>query len=121
MSDIQGFIRQIAIDASSSGDNTLVDISSVLSSTSSDLPAYVLEQKRIFVLNYTIVGGGSVNAKFISGSTDITGAMTLGSGTSVSNSGDEYSPILICAKNEDLILNLSGDVQVSGHLTFMIK
>lgn len=98
-----------AISASSSGDNTLVAAD----------PA-----KKIKVQSYVLVAGGTVNVTFKSGSTAISGAIPL-----VANSGAVCPPVKPSHGsyfqninvNENLILNLSGSVQVSGHLSYYLE
>lgn len=94
-----------AIAASSSGNNTLVA---------------AVASKKIRVLSFTLVGSGTVNAKFQSGAggTDLTGLfyMTAYSGASVT-----YSPVghFETASNTLLNLNLSAATAVGGHLTYI--
>lgn len=100
------------IDTASSGNTTLVAANA---------------NARIRVHNYVFVAGGTVNVKFVGGSTDLTGAMTCSSGSGVSSPGatpttaDQEACLFYTAKNEALIINLSGAVQVSGHLAYSLE
>lgn len=73
--------------------------------------------KVIRVLGYVLVGAGTVTATWKSGTTALTGAMTLAAGTPVA------APVvplrdfahLATAPGDALVLALSSTVQVSGH------
>lgn len=98
----------VKIDAASSGDNTLVAADT---------------NRRIRVTQYTLIASAAVSVKWKSGSTDLSGAMALPANGGISatspNDGDGRPAALIeTAANEALVLNLSGAVQVSGHLTY---
>lgn len=96
-----GGITHTKVDVSASGDNTLVA---------------AVAGKRIRVLSMAVVAAGSVSVTFKSGSTDLTGAMSLSQGVpleSVSGWGAFQT-----AAGEALVLNLSGAVQTSGWLTY---
>jgi hypothetical protein len=77
--------------------------------------------QKIRVVGYTLVAAGAVTVKFQSGgSTDLTGAMSLITGTPVEAWGSAEAPVLSCGKDEKLNIVLSGAVQVSGHITYEI-
>jgi hypothetical protein len=76
--------------------------------------------KRIYVYGYKRIAGGTVNAKFQSGDgttqVDLEGACPL-----VANSGDSawsQEVMFNLPVGKGLYLNLSGNVQVSGHLRY---
>ncbi|HEX8266970.1 MAG TPA: hypothetical protein VF596_16330 [Pyrinomonadaceae bacterium] len=95
------------IDVASSGDNTLVA---------------AVSGRRIKVLDYTFVCSGTVNAKFRSNSTDLTGAMAFVANSGIASAKGSISQgaILATQSGEALKLNLSSAVQVSGHLTYYL-
>lgn len=93
-----------SIDASASGDNTVVA---------------AVASKKIRVLDYVMISAGTVTARWKSGaSTNKSGPMPL-----VANSGaaPPWCPVgkLETASGEALVLNLSGAVAVGGHLVFI--
>lgn len=101
-------IIHVKIDASSSGNNTLVAAAS----------GY-----KIRVVDYLLVAGGAVNAKFQSGAsgTDLTGLMDFnasGQGARAVQANDEG--LFETAAGELLNLNLSGAVQVGGHMSYRL-
>ncbi len=95
-------MSQDVISFASSGNNTLV--SGVASQT-------IRVYKIFFVL------AGDVNYKFIDGASDMTGVMTgLSAGSFVLDFDDESW--LSTSAGNDLILNLSSAVQVSGRIFY---
>lgn len=97
-------IKYAVISASSSGTNTLV------SGTAG---------KRIVVLAYTLIANGTVNVKFQSDSTDLSGLLYLIANVGASPAQGIYGQ-LATLKGGDLNLNLSGNVAVGGHLTYLL-
>jgi hypothetical protein len=94
------------VNAAASGDNTII--------------AAPGAGKQIEVRGYHIAAAGAVTATWKSGSTALTGAMTMATGTP----HDAYSwadPVFLLAANEALVLTLGGAVQVSGHVTYVIR
>ena len=79
--------------------------------------------KKIKVLSYTFVAGGTVDTIWRSGSTTIlSGTMSWVANTGVSTApGTTYSWIMETAINEALILNLSANVAVGGHLSYYLE
>jgi hypothetical protein len=75
--------------------------------------------KRITVCGYAVIGDGAVDAKFRSGTTDLTGPFGLAANGGVSYGGNQGSPAFQTAKGAALNLNLSGAVQASGHVTYV--
>lgn len=75
--------------------------------------------KSIVVLNYLIVAAGAVSVNFESGTTDISGVMSMITGTPLAASDSEFG-VLATAAGEKLAITLSGAVQVSGHLTYVV-
>lgn len=79
--------------------------------------------KRIRLLNYTIVVGGTVIVTWKSASTNLSGPMPMVANDSLSASAGESMPVgmvplMQTGVNEALVLDLSTAVQVSGHLTY---
>ena len=96
------------IDASSSGDNTIVS---------------AVAGRRIRVYEYVIVANAAVVVKWRSDTTDISGPMNLaaagyGISTPASNISLFPVPKLMTATGEALKLNLGSAVQVGGHMTY---
>jgi len=94
------------ISAADSGTNTIV--------------AAVSGQK-IKVCSYVIVAAGAVNAKWMSGASDLSGLLTLGTNSGVSCPAAGEAVLLETVAGSALILNLSGSVLVGGHLTYLTE
>lgn len=92
-----------SISVAGSGNNTLV----------SGVAGHVYQ-----VVNYVIVAAGAVNVKWISGTTDISGVMNLAANGGASASGERLAPLMETIAGDALILNLSGAIQVSGHMNY---
>jgi hypothetical protein len=97
------------ISASSSGDNAIVA---------------AVTGKKIRVTSYVLSFSGSVNAKWRSGTTDLSGLL-YGAAAAVVECGPTDSDLrgqrpghLETARGEALNLNLSGATAVGGHLTY---
>lgn len=94
------------IDCAGNGNNTLVA---------------AVAGKKIRVRSYVLMAGGTVNAKFQSGASgnDLTGAfpLTAQAGISAPEAGDGQFETDVGSL---LNLNLSGAVQVSGHLRYSL-
>jgi hypothetical protein len=98
-----------AINASASGDNTLVAADAT---------------RRIKVVSYAFVCSSTVNVTWKSGAgTNLSGAMAFIANTGIApgTSSPSQGPILQTAVNQALVLNLSGAVQVSGHLSYFLE
>ena len=97
------------INASSSGDNTLVAADTV--------------GRRIKVLSYVFIAGGTVNVTFKSDSTALTGTMPMvvNAGIACPPSSPAQGPYMATAANEALILNLSDAIAVTGHLSYYLE
>lgn len=100
-----------AISASSSGDNTIIT---------------GVSNRVIEVLQYTFTVSDNCTVTWKSGSTPISGALSItAAGGIVSSSapvqGGELYPILKCAQNESLVANLSAAVTMAGHVTYRLK
>lgn len=121
MSNTASFIECRPINVSSSGDTVLVDISARVAAKSGDLKTEVKERLRIHVYNYMINSAGAVTATFKSGSTSISGPISMAVAGNTINPNGEKRPLMVCSANEDLVIELSGAVQVSGHITYEIK
>lgn len=90
------------VNISSSGDNTIVA---------------AVAGKRIVVVNYLIIAGGTVNATWKSGSTSKSGPMPLIANTGAAAPDGRWFKTGI---GEALVLNLSSAIQVSGHLSYKL-
>jgi hypothetical protein len=77
--------------------------------------------KFIEVRGYNIVAAGAVNVTWKNGATAVTGAMTMATGTPNAYSVDDNDPVFQLSDNAALVLTLSGTVQVSGHVTYVIR
>jgi hypothetical protein len=97
----------LKVDTATSGANTLL--------------TGVANQK-FRVYGYLLVAAGAVTANVKSGSTSLTGAMSLITGTPLSAwspvAEGQRNPVLETASGDDLVLTLGGAVQVSGHLLY---
>ena len=74
--------------------------------------------KRILVLSYVVNASGAVGVKFQSASTDLTGTLTLAANQTQDAYYSEAGYFQTVA-GEALNINLSGAVQVGGHLTWV--
>lgn len=95
--------KYAAITGSSSGDNAIVA---------------AVTGKKIRVLGYVVTASGAVNAKFRSGTTDISGliyAAANGGAASGFNPVGHFETTAGAALN----MNLSGAVAVGGHVTYI--
>ena len=103
-----------AIDVATLGGNTIV---SNLGAGDTVRPAY------IYIVNYTLVSAGAVNAKWFSTGTALSGAIPLAANTGVVVSGGDINTPVMRSKvspNADLVLDLCAAVQVSGHLVYYV-
>ena len=75
---------------------------------------------KIKVLSLVLVSSGSVSVKWRSDTTDLSGAMPLvaNSGLVLPGTSPGQSHYFQTAAGEDLNINLSGAVQVSGHISY---
>lgn len=76
--------------------------------------------KRIRVISYALVAAGAVSVNFENGTTDITGVLPLAANSGLSFPGTESGPAFETSPGALLGLTLSGAVQVSGHLTYIL-
>ena len=74
----------------------------------------------IYVVSYVIVATSAVAVKWQSGSTDLGGAMALAANGGLVVVGRIETPVLECAPNTALNINLGGAVQVSGHMSYFL-
>lgn len=95
-------VKHEKIAASSSGDNTIVS---------------AVAGKKILVLSYVLISNGTVNVKWTCASGDMTGLFYLIANTGASSGYNEKGHFK-SATSEALVLNLSGNVAVGGHLTY---
>lgn len=95
------------VDTASSGANTIVA---------------AVTGKRIRLVSAGLSAAGAVTVKWVSGSTDLTGAMTLATGTPYTLAAEgvygEPRGYLETASGEALVLTLGSAVQVSGHIGY---
>lgn len=96
-------VLYVSISAASSGNNTLIAAAAGF---------------KYRVLSYNLVAAGAVTAQFQSGAggTNLTGAMSLITGTQVDMDHSEVG-LFETASGALLNLVLGGAVQVSGHMT----
>lgn len=79
--------------------------------------------KKIRVLTYTIVSSaGTFTAAFASGTspTNITGVMSLITGTPVTGGNGHTAPAFETASGEKLSVVITGTGQLSGHLSYVL-
>lgn len=98
------------INASSSGNNTLVAADTI--------------GRKIKVLSYTFVAGGTVNVTFkSSGGTALSGAMPfiLNSGAVAPPSSPAQGPYMQTLANEGLVMNLDSAIAVTGHMSYYLE
>ena len=74
-----------------------------------------VSNRQIEVLSYTVDASGATNIKFLSGSTDITGPMTMGANQVITNSEAGLKTGL----GEALSINLTASA-VNGHLAYRL-
>lgn len=77
--------------------------------------------KKIVVRSYLLIAGAAVNVKFRSANTDLTGALPLAANGGASAPGNPELAWFETAANEALNINLSGAVQVSGHIAYTVE
>jgi hypothetical protein len=105
-------MAQASIDVATSGDKTIV--SGVVG-------------KSIRVVSYLLLAASAVTAQWKSGTpggTNLSGALPLITGIPVSPAGlvqtqGQEIALFTTNKGDDLVLNLGGNVQVSGHVGFV--
>jgi hypothetical protein len=103
---------QAKIDFATSGDKQVV--------------AGVASQ-RIRVVNFVLIAAAAVNATWKDGTTALTGAMTMATGVPIQSGystvrgvGGGYDGHFDTSQGADLTLNLSGNVQVSGWVNYVL-
>lgn len=96
-------VKFAPISASSNGDNTIVS---------------AVANKAIRVLSYVLMANGTVNAKWRSDTTDISGLFYLVANTGAAPGENQYGQFQT-ATGEALVLNLSGGIAVGGHLSYV--
>lgn len=100
-----------SIDTATSGDNTIVA---------------AVPNRKIRVINYTAIASADVSIRWKSGaSTNLSGAMALAANGGAAPAGTGQAPsghigLFETAPGQALVLNLSGAVQVSGHLAYQV-
>lgn len=76
--------------------------------------------KRIKVVGYVLVAGGSVSVTWKSNATPLSGPLSLAANGGVSAHAAPPGFVLRTNRGEGLVLNLSGSVQVGGHITYYL-
>lgn len=99
--------NQAVLSVSASGDNTATI-------------AAPGERKLIQIVGMLAIAAGAVSMTIKSGSTALTGAIPLSANNGFS-AWNSAQPILECAPNEALVINLSGAVLVAGWIVYNIK
>jgi hypothetical protein len=98
-----------AIAASGTGDNTVVA---------------AVTGKKIRVTRYELSASAAVNAKWRSGTTDVTGLLYLaaaGATVDSGKSGEQNDFLFETAAGQALVLNLSGAVPVGGFVNHTLE
>ncbi len=75
--------------------------------------------KKIRVIAFTLVSNGTVNVKWQSNTTDLTGLSYFIANTGEVDGPNEYGWMQTAA-GEDLNINLSGNVAVGGKMTYIL-
>lgn len=101
-------MKYLKVDISASGDTTVV---AAVSGT------------RIRVITYVLASDTNTKIKFKSGSTDLTGPMSLGSYSNIFNGNTDLTPggligVLETEPGEALIINSSVTSAVGGHIVY---
>ena len=94
------------IDTTTTGDQTIVSADAT---------------KKIKVVSYLIVNTGAQSLTWKSASTALSGAMAIGALGILAVAGAPSAWLMQTAVNEALILNLSSNTQVSGHITYFLE
>jgi hypothetical protein len=92
-----------------------------IAATATVIDAHANTGRRIKITGFHLVSAADVTVKFVSGSTDLTGAMTLIKGVphSMAPSNSLDTPeVLLCAYGEAFKLTLGSAVQVSGWIIY---
>lgn len=115
-------LSQEILDYIASLTNPIVDMlyAKIDRSTSGDGTAIVAASSglKTKVVSYLIVAASDVNVVWVSGSTDISGAIPLTYNSGVAISGNSGNPVLETAVGEALYLNLDDDIAVTGHIAY---
>ena len=75
----------------------------------------------IRVWQYTFVVEGDVDVTWLSDPTPLTGTMHFtADGEGIVSVGGGLVPLMTCAEDEALVLQLSAEVQVSGHVSYTV-
>lgn len=100
-------LQFVKVDTASSGQTTLVSATA---------------GKKVKVVGYALIAGGTVAVKLQSNSTDLTGAYPLvANGGIVDRGQQDGGHVLETAVGEALKLNLSAAVQVSGTVSYYLE
>jgi hypothetical protein len=76
-------------------------------------------QHRIKVVSYVLVADSAVTAQWKSGTTALSGAMSLAANGGVAATSQPNAPFFATAKDEALNLDLGGAVGVNGHIAYV--
>lgn len=83
--------------------------------------------KKIRVVAYVLVADSAVSVYWADGTTAVSGAMKMATGIPIPGNpmlfadGDGVQGHFETSQGADLTLNLSGNVQVSGHVAYILK
>lgn len=97
------------VDTSTSGDNTIVAAEA---------------GRKIKLLSYVLVADGAVFVRWKSGaSTNLSGRLSLAAngGAVAPPANPDAGPWLETSAGEALVLNLSGAVEVGGHISYVVE
>ena len=97
-------LKQAAISASATGDNTIVA---------------AVTGKSLYVVSYEFIVANAVTTRWKSGTaTNLGGAQTYAANSGMTRQGNPWSPLFWTTSGEALVLNLSAAVAVGGLLTY---
>jgi hypothetical protein len=97
--------------------HSTVQYASISATTSGDTQIVAgVSGKRIRVIAYAVVASGTVNIKFRSGTTDITGSMRVVEGGGIAHAYD--GGLFQTAIGQPLNINLSTNATVGGYVVY---
>jgi soluble cytochrome b562 len=129
MKPIQGSMKVVNPDGTSTADVNLKQTNTILfatisaSSSGDNQIVAANATKKIKLLSCALVASGTVSVKWRSGTTDVSGTMPLvvNSGFVLPASSPGQGHYLETAVNTALNINLSGAIQVSGHISYYLE
>jgi hypothetical protein len=94
-----------------------VSFATINATTSGDTQVVAaVSNRRIVVVAYAVIASATVNIRFRSGTTDITGSMRLVEGGGIAHSYD--AGLFQTAVNQPLNINLSANATVGGYVVY---